>query len=139
MTPNPPDAEIARILTGVTRIALVGASDNPARASHGVGTFLARRGARVVPVNPALVGQSLFGVPVVATLAEAGPVKMVDVFRRSEAVPDVVDQALGLVGLEVIWLQLGVVHEDAAARARARGITVVQDRCPKIEVARLRL
>jgi predicted CoA-binding protein len=135
------DDDIRRILTSVRTIALVGASQNPARASHGVLDFLVRRGYLVTAINPGIAGGLLLGAPVVATLAEVpGTIDMVDVFRNSEAAAESVDEALELpVPPKVIWLQLGVVNVEAARRAEARGIEVVMDRCPKIEVARLGL
>jgi hypothetical protein len=132
------DAEIAGLLARVKRIALVGASANPARAAHGVMNFLLKRGYDVVPVNPTLAGETLLGQQVVASIAEAGAIDMVDVFRNADAVPGIVDEALA-AGVKALWLQLGVVHEDAAARAAAGGMDVVMDRCPKQEIARLGL
>lgn len=132
------DAEITGLLARVKRIALVGASSNPARASHGVMRFLLKHGYDVVPVNPALAGQDLLGQTVVASIADAGPVDMIDVFRDAAAVPAIVDEALA-TGAPALWLQLGVVHEEAAARAAAAGLDVVMDRCPKQEIARLGL
>ena len=120
MASNPPDAAIAVLLRRRPRIALVGASDKPARASHGVMRFLLDRGFVVVPVNPVLAGGSIHGQPAVATLAEAAPLDMVEVFRRSEEAGAVMDEALAL-GAQAIWLQLGVIDEAAAARARAAG------------------
>lgn len=133
------DAAIAALLMRARRIALVGASDKPDRAAHGVMRFLLARGHEVVPVNPALAGQTLLGQRVVASLAEVGGrIDMVDVFRRAEAVPEIVEAAIA-AGAAAIWLQLGVVHEAAAARAVAAGLDVVMDRCPAIEVRRLGL
>lgn len=132
------DAEIAGLLRRVKRIALVGASANPARASYGVMAFLLERGFAVVPVNPGLAGQDLLGQRVVASIAEAGAVDMIDVFRSSDAVPGIVEEAIA-AGAGAVWLQLGVVHEAAAARAVAAGLDVVMDRCPKIEMRRLGL
>jgi predicted CoA-binding protein len=133
------DADIAALLGRAKRIALIGASDNPARAAHGVMQFLLARGAEVAPVNPGLAGQDLLGQRVVASLAEIeGPIDMVDVFRRADAVPAIVDEAIA-AGAHAIWLQLGVVHDVAAARAVAAGLDLVMDRCPKIEVGRLGL
>ncbi len=135
------DADIARILTTPRTIALVGASANPTRPSHGVGHWLAARGHRVIGINPGLAGQRLFGETVHATLAEVpDAVDMIDIFRRSEHVPDIVAQALARwPDLGVVWMQLGVTSADGAARARARGVAVIEDRCPKIEAARLGL
>ncbi|WP_394154052.1 CoA-binding protein [Loktanella salsilacus] len=133
------DAELKSILTRIKRIAIVGVSANPVRPSYYVARYLQLKGYKIVPVNPGLAGQELLGEPVYANLADVpGDVDMVDVFRRSDAVPDVVDAALARWSqLDVIWLQLGVRHDAAAAFAEARGVTVVQDRCPKIEYQRL--
>ena len=120
------------VLLATRRIALVGASAKPDRPSFGVMRFLIERGYDVTPVNPGLAGQEIHGRRVVATLAEAGPLDMVDVFRRSEEAGAVMDEAVAL-GARSVWLQLGVVNEAAAARARAKGVAVVMDRCPAIE------
>jgi predicted CoA-binding protein len=133
------DAEIAALLMQARRIALLGASDKPDRAAYGVMRFLLARGHEVVPVNPALAGQALLGQRVVVSLAEVGGrIDMVDVFRRADAVPEIVEEAIA-AGAAAIWLQLGVVHEAAAARAVAAGLDVVMDRCPVIEARRLGL
>lgn len=132
------DEDIRRILTGTRRIALVGASNRPERASNGVMAYLIRRGYTVTPVNPGLAGQAIHGQRVVASLEEAGPLEMVDLFRASERVGPAVAEAIRL-GAKVVWMQLGVVNEDAAAAARAAGLVVVMDRCPKIEIPRLGL
>ena len=132
------DAELRDILTGVKTIAVVGWSPKPDRPSHGVAAFLKRRGYRVIPVNPGQAGQQALGETVVATLAEAGPVDMVDIFRRSEEAGAVADEAVRL-GAKVVWMQLGVVDEAAAERARAAGLQVVMNRCPAIEIPRLGL
>jgi predicted CoA-binding protein len=134
----PTDSEIRDILTSVKTIAVVGWSPNPDRPSHGVAAFLKRRGYRVIPVNPGHAGQQALGETVVATLAEAGPVDMVDIFRRSEAAGAVADEAIA-VGAKVVWMQLGVVDEAAASRARQAGLKVVMNRCPAIEIPRLGL
>ena len=134
----PTDTEIRDILTSVKTIALVGWSPKPDRPSHGVAAFLKRRGYRVIPVNPGQAGQEALGETVVASLAEAGPVDMVDIFRRSEEAGAVVDQAIA-VGAKVVWMQLGVVDEAAALRARAAGVQVVMNRCAAIEIPRLGL
>ena len=124
---NPPDETVRRVLADMRRVAVVGLSARPDRASYGVTRFLVGRGLEVVGVNPALQ-EDVLGLPIVAELDEvAGPVDVVDVFRRSDAVPQVVDQAIA-IGARAIWLQEGVVHEEAAARARAAGLTVIQDR-----------
>lgn len=132
------DATIRRILADTRRIAVVGASQRPARPSNGVLHFLVKRGYEVTGVNPGIAGGSLHGRPVVARLDEAAPLDMVDVFRNSRHVGPVVDEAIRLHA-KTIWMQLGVIDEDAAARAREQGITVVMDRCPVIEVRRLGL
>jgi predicted CoA-binding protein len=134
----PNDAEIRDILTSVKTIAVVGWSPKPDRPSHGVAAFLKRRGYRVIPVNPGQAGQEALGETVVASLAEAGPVDMVDIFRRSEEAGGVVDEAIA-AGAKVVWMQLDIVDESAAERARAAGLKVVMDRCPAIEIARLGL
>lgn len=132
------DDEIRRILLDTRRVAVVGASDKPSRPSHGVTAFLIARGYEVVPVNPALAGRAVHGRPVVAGLAQAGPLDMVDVFRRSAEAGTAVREAIRL-GARTVWLQLGVMDEAAAAEARAAGLRVVVDRCPAIEWRRLRL
>jgi|SRR6185437_1941177 len=132
------DATIRRILADTRRIAVVGASPRPVRASNEVLHFLVRRGYEVTGVNPGIAGGSLHGRPVVARLDEAAPLDMVDVFRNSRHVGPVVDEAIRL-NAKTVWMQLGVIDEDAAARAREQGITVVMDRCPVIEVRRLGL
>lgn len=135
---NPSDDEIRTLLTEVKTIAVVGWSPKSDRASHSVAAYLKRRGYRVIPVNPGQAGDVALGEVVRASLAEIeGPVDMVDIFRRSSEVGPVVDQALALTGLKAVWMQLGVMDEAAAARARARGVTVVMDRCPAIEIPRL--
>ena len=132
------DDQIRNILTTVKTIAVVGWSPNPARPSHSVAAFLARRGYRVIPVNPGQAGQLALGETVRASLTDAGPVDMVDIFRRSEEAGAVVDEAIAL-GAKVVWTQLGVVDTAAAARAAAAGLHVVMDRCPAIEIPRLGL
>ena len=130
---------IRDILTSVKTIAMVGASANPARPSFFVLKYLAERGFTMLPINPGLAGEALLGLPVYASLAEAPqPIDMVDVFRRSDAAGAVVDDALALpTPPKVIWMQLGVRDDAAAARAEARGVKVVMNRCPKIEYGRL--
>ena len=132
------DATIRRLLTTTRRIALVGASMKPWRASYGVMHFLLEHGFDVTPVNPGLAGQLLHGQLVVGQLRDALPLEMVDVFRNSSHVSGLVDEAVRL-GATSIWMQLGVVDQDAATRARSAGITVVMDRCPVIEDRRLGL
>lgn len=132
------DTAVADIMTRTRRVALVGASAKPERASWGVMRFLLDHGYDVVPVNPGLAGQSIQGQAVVASLAEAGPLEMVDIFRNTDDIPPVVDEAIRL-GARTIWMQLGLVEQASAQRARAAGLAVVMDRCPKIEWPRLRL
>ncbi|MBU2866960.1 CoA-binding protein [Pacificibacter marinus] len=135
------DPDIARILTSTRVIAMVGASPRPERASNRVGNFLAAHGYKVIPVNPGQAGKELFGQTCVASLRDISePVDMVDIFRRSEHVLPVVEEALEhLRGLKTIWMQLDIVNDKAAALGRAQGAEVVMDRCPKIEIPRLGL
>ena len=130
------DAAIRSVLEGVRRVALVGASSRPERPSFGVMRFWLARGVPVVPVNPGLAGQMLQGQRVVASLADAGPLDLVDLFRASEHVGPELDEAIRL-GARTVWMQLDVVDEAAAVRGRAAGLTVVMDRCPAIEWPRL--
>lgn len=129
---------IRTILLETRRVAVVGVSARPERAANAVFAFLVARGFDVVGVNPALAGQTVHSRPVVATLAEAGPLDMVDVFRASDAVRGIVDEAVDL-GARTLWTQLGVVDPVAAEVARAAGLRVVMDRCPMIEWRRLGL
>jgi hypothetical protein len=133
------DTLLKDILTRTRRIAIVGVSMNPVRPSSYVARYLALKNFEVLPVNPLHAGEMLFGSRVVGTLAEIeGGVDMVDIFRRSEAVPEIVDEALAAFPeLQTIWMQIGVEHAEAAAKAEARGVTVIQNRCPKIEYQRL--
>lgn len=133
------DAHLKDILTRTKVIAVVGVSMNPVRPSYFVARYLNLKGFDVIPVNPAHAGETLFGAQVVARLADIEKsVDMVDIFRRSDAVPQIVDEALKMrAGVQTIWMQIGVMHAQAAAQAEARGLTVVQDRCPKIEYQRL--
>ena len=127
------------LLSSVKRVAIVGVSSNPVRPSYFVARYLSLKGFTVIPVNPGLARQTLFGQEVKASLSDIeGPIDMVDIFRRSEAVPAIVDEALeAFPDLKAIWMQIGVIHSDAAQTAEARGVDVVQDRCPKIEYQRL--
>ncbi len=133
-----PDDLIRDVLTSVKRIALVGASGNESRPSWIVARYLLDKGYDVIPVNPGLAGQSLFGRPVYAALKDIpGAIDMVEIFRNSEAAGPITDEALALAPLpKVIWMQLAVRNDEAAARAEAKGVTVIMNRCPKIEYAR---
>lgn len=137
MSDDTPDQLIRDTLNRVRTIAVVGASDKPWRASHGVMAFLQGKGYRCVPVNPKLAGSALLGETVYASLAEVPEqVHMVDVFRNSADAGPVTDEAIA-IGAQVVWMQLGVVNEAAAGRARRAGLTVIMDRCPVIEWGRL--
>ena len=129
---------IHAILLATRRIAVVGLSSDASRPSYGVAGFLVARGFDVTGVNPALAGQRVHGQPVVAALDEAGPLDMVDIFRRSSEAGAVVREAVRL-GARTVWMQLGVADPAAAAEARMAGLQVVMDRCPVIEWRRLRL
>ena len=139
MSETYPPGLIADVLRSARTIAVVGASANPQRPSSFVIADLAKKGYDVVPINPGRAGSTIMGLPCFATLADVPrPIDMVDVFRRAEAVPAVLDEALALAPRpQVLWLQLGIVHMEAAERARAAGMVVIQDRCPKIEFGRL--
>ncbi|MBM2576988.1 CoA-binding protein [Jannaschia sp. Os4] len=138
MTTTPSDDLIRRVLAKPATFACVGVSANPVRPSHYVARYLARRGYRVVAVNPAIAGRDLFGTAAVGTVAEAGAFDVLDVFRRPEAVPALVAEALAArPGMRAVWLQIGVVSPEAEAMCDAAGVPIVQDRCPKIEYQRL--
>ncbi len=134
-----PDAYLREILTDAHTIAVVGASPRPERPSHGVMAYLQRHGYRAIPVNPNAAGGTILGEKCYASLAEVPErVDMVDVFRRTEAAGAVVDEAIAK-GAKTVWMQLGVRDDAAAARAEARGLKVVMNRCPAIEIPRLGL
>ena len=135
MTLNEP-AEIADLLRSVRTIALVGASDRPDRPSNGVMKFLQSHGYRVIPVNPTITGEHIHGEYVWRELGQIGErIDLVDIFRRSSEVAPVVDQAIA-IGAKAIWMQIGVIDPESAARAEAAGLKVIMDRCPKIEILR---
>ena len=139
MTERTSDAEIRRIFGETRTIALVGASPKPERDSHEIMAFLQGHGYRVIPVNPVCAGETILGERVRASLSEIDePIDLVDVFRNSEAAGPVTDEAIAAKA-RTVWMQLGVVNEAAAERARKAGLTVVMDRCPKIEISRLRI
>jgi len=133
------DTHLRTILHRTKRIAVVGMSLNEIRPSFYVARYLSLKGFDVVPVNPGHAGKTAFGQTVVARLSDIKePVDMVDIFRRPEHVPPIVDEALEMFpDLQTIWMQIGVWHDAAAAKARARGVDVVMNRCPKIEYQRL--
>jgi predicted CoA-binding protein len=137
---NLDDSEIRRILSNPTTVAVVGCSDNPARDSLMIAKLLKAHGFRVIPVNPALPPDALMNVlgetcyPDLASIPY--DIEMVDVFRRSEFLPEVVDAAIAK-GAKTLWCQLGVIHLQAASRAQKAGMTVIMDRCPAIEYRRL--
>lgn len=133
------DADIRALLTNARTIAMVGASDRPDRASYEVMGVLQTHGYRVLPVNPAITGEHVHGEYVWDNLSQLGmEIDIVDIFRRSDAVGPIVDEAIK-VGAKAIWMQLGVVNHAAAAKAEAAGLIVVMDHCPKIELRRLGL
>lgn len=133
------DAQLRRILNQTRVIACVGVSMNEVRPSYYVARYLSLKGYRVIPVNPGHAGKRLFGEEIMPDLASIeAPVDMVDIFRRSEHVPPIVDQALAAFpALRTIWMQIGVEHAEAAAKAEARGVEVIQNLCPKMEYQRL--
>jgi uncharacterized protein len=133
------DAAIKTLLETARTIALVGASDRPNRPSYRVMATLQTHGYRVIPVNPQITGEHLHGEFVFRDLDQLGdPIDIVDIFRRSDAVGPIVDQAIA-IGAKAVWMQLGVIDEAAAARAEAAGLQVVMDRCPAIEIPRLQV
>lgn len=135
--PPTADEDIRDLLTKARTIAMVGASDDPARSSYRVMRTLQDHGYRVIPVNPMITGEHLHGEFVFRELAQLGdPIDIVSIFRKSQAAGEAVDQAIA-VGAKAVWMQLGVINEAAAARAKAAGLQVVMDRCPAIELPRL--
>jgi predicted CoA-binding protein len=132
---NPPDETIRQVLAMPRTVAVIGCSPNPERDSHRIARLLQTRGHRVIPVNPGhqtILGERCFGN--LRDIPE--PVDMVDIFRRSEHVAPIVDEAIE-VGVKIIWMQLGVIDEQAASKAQQAGLMVVMDRCPAIEYRRL--
>ena len=131
------EAQITQLLKTTRTIGVVGLSDQPWRASHDVAAYLLDVGYTIVPINPTI--RSVFGLtayPDLKTAARDFTLDLIDVFRRPEYVPGIVDEAID-IGARAIWLQLGIVHEAAAQRARDVGLTVIMDRCLKIDHARL--
>jgi uncharacterized protein len=133
------DEDIRELLASARTIALVGASDRPQRPSNRVMRFLQDWGYRVIPVNPQITGEHVHGEYVWRELGQIGePIDIVDIFRRSDAAGEAVDDAIA-AGARAVWMQLGVIDEAAAERAEAAGLKVVMDRCPAIEIPRLGL
>lgn len=141
MIAAPTDSLLREVLNRSKVFACVGVSPNPVRPSNYVARYLSLKGYRVIPVNPGHAGETLYGEEVRASLTDIPAdvrVDVVDIFRRSEAVPPIVEEALArFPDLGTIWMQIGVTHPEAAARAEARGVTVIQNRCPKMEYQRL--
>jgi hypothetical protein len=138
--PQYPDDLIKRILRSVKTIAMVGASGNDMRPSYFAMMYLLAKGYVIHPINPSLAGKKILGRTVYASLKDVpAPVDMVDIFRAADAAPGIVKEALGekdRLGIKVVWMQLGVISEEAATLAEEAGLTVVMDRCPKIEHGR---
>ena len=133
------DDDIRALLEQTRVVALVGASDRPDRPSYNVMKVMQDHGYRVIPVNPQITGEHVHGEFVFRELAQLGDaIDLVDIFRRSEAAGEAVDQAIA-IGTKAVWMQLGIVNEAAAARAEAAGLKVVMDRCPAIELRRLNI
>jgi predicted CoA-binding protein len=131
------DADIKALLEETRTIAMIGASDRPDRPSYRVMQTLQAHGYRVIPVNPQITGEHIHGEFVFRDLSQLGdPIDMVDIFRNSAAAGEAVDQAIA-AGAKSVWMQLGVINEEAAARAEAAGLKVVMNRCPAIELPRL--
>ena len=131
------DEDIRDLLTNARTIAMVGASDRPDRPSNRVMKILQDQGYRVIPVNPQITGEHIHGEYVWRELAQIGePIDIVDIFRRPEAAGQAVDDAIA-IGAKAVWMQIGVINEEAARRAEGAGLKVVMDRCPAIEIPRL--
>lgn len=131
------DDYIVGIFNDVKSIAVVGMSADPTRASHYVAVFLKSQGYRIIPVNPGLAGEKLIGEAVYASLRDIPePVDMVDCFRVSEDIPPIVEDAIA-INAKVVWMQIGIRNDAAAAAAEAAGVKVVMNRCPKVEIGRL--
>ena len=132
-----PDWQIRRILRDTNTIAMVGASTNWNRPSYFAMKYLQEKGFRIIPVNPRAAGEELLGETVYASLKDIPePVEMVDIFQRADRVPPIVDEAIE-IGAKIVWMQLTVRHDVAAKKAEVAGLTVIMDRCPKIEFGRL--
>lgn len=133
------DDDIKDLLASARTVAVFGCSDRPDRPSYGVAAFLQGHGYRMLPVNPQITGERVHGEYVWRDLSQIGvPIDIVDIFRRPIAAGEAVDQAID-AGAKAVWMQLGIVNEEAAARAEAAGLKVVMDRCTKIEVVRLQV
>mgnify|MGYP000865981442 CR=1 FL=1 len=131
------DEDISELLRETRTIAMIGASDRPDRPSYRVMQYLQEQGYRVFPVNPQITGEHIHGEYVWRELSQIGePIDLVDIFRRPIAAGEAVDEAIA-AGAKAVWLQIGVINEEAADRAEAAGLKVVMDRCPKIEIPRL--
>jgi hypothetical protein len=138
MTQTPSDDLLKKVLRTAKTFACVGVSPNPIRPSHFVARYLKSRQYRVIPVNPVHAGDTLFGETVVADLSYVAQADVIDIFRRPEAVPEIVAAALAMpIRPSFIWMQIGVTHPEAAALAEAKGLIVIQNLCPKIEYQRL--
>ena len=136
---SPSDRLLREILKSTKTIAMVGLSMNETRPSYFVGRYLHKRGYKIIPINAGHGGKNFFGQLVKSSIDEIDePVDMVDIFRKPEAVPQIVDDSLTkLKGLKTIWMQIGIKHESSAQKARQLGLNVIEDRCPKIEHQRL--
>lgn len=136
MYKNPSDEEIRNLLEGARNVAVVGLSDKPYRTSHAIARVLQSFGYRIFPVNPNLTGPVLGEEPYSTVAKIEEPIDIVDVFRRSESVPPVAEDAVA-AGAKALWMQLGVVNDAAANHAAENGLTVVMDRCIKVDYAAL--